>query len=188
MPASDHDGKHPIIPVPNNSGKEVGSPVVRGRLISWDPATGLPVPSSRPVLSAPQIEALAATALSLPYDPEKPAKSDFTSEDGYKAALDKWQAEVDKYAGMTCGEVMMVKLAQHAAEGNHAATEELLDRVLGRPKQSSEVKSVSMRYEDYMQKIADDEAKAQARATAIDVAMFPPPSSTGDPDELKDLM
>lgn len=188
MPASDHRAPHLFPAIIRYGNDRVLTVVVRGRLISWDPATGLPVPSSRPVLSAPQIEALAATALSLPYDPEKPAKSDFTSEDGYKAALDKWQAEVDKYAGMTCGEVMMVKLAQHAAEGNHAATEELLDRVLGRPKQSSEVKSVSMRYEDYMQKIADDEAKAQARATAIDVAVFPPPSSAGDPDELKDLM
>lgn len=189
--APDHDGKHPLIPTDNNSGSSAGRAVVRGRLIDWDPNTGLPMPVDRPVLSAPQIEALAATALSLPYVPEEPDKREFTNEKAYDLAVDKWRAEANRYAGMTCGEVMMVKLAQLAAQGNHSATEELLDRVLGKPKQSSEVKSVSMKYEDYLKKMAEDEAKHQARASAVDVeasTIPPPPGPPSDPDELRGIL
>ena len=177
--ASDHDGKHPIVPVSSSAegGAGEGRSLVRGRLIDWDPATGLPVPTSRPLLTTPQIEALATTALSLLYDPEEPEEGDFTNKKSYALAHKKWEAECNKYAGMTCGEVMMVKLAQHAADGNHAATEELLDRVLGRPKQTAEVKSVSMKYEDYLKKMAEEEARVEVHNSAVDVeatAVQPP--------------
>lgn len=175
-PAPDHDGKHPIVPASPSTADE-GRSLVRGRLIDWDPATGLPVPISRPLLTTPQIEALATTALSLLYDPDEPDETDFTSKKSYEAAVKKWETERNKYAGMTCGEVMMVKLAQHAAEGNHAATEELLDRVLGRPKQTAEVKSVSMKYEDYLKKMAEEDA----RRGAVDVEVSNPGPSPVPP-------
>lgn len=180
MPASDHDGQHPIIPIPpaTAGAQGEGRALVRGRLIDWDPATGLPTPTSRPVLTAQQVEALSSTALSLLYDPEEPDPDEFTSEKGFELAHRKWEAERAKYEGMTCGEVMMVKLAQRAAEGNHAATEELLDRVLGRPKQTSEVKSMTMKYEDYLKKMADEDSKA----SAMDAHIVPAPDGESNDD------
>lgn len=186
-PALDQSHNSPPTTAPMSGAVEPGKALVRGRLIEWDPATGLPVPVSRPILAAQQIEALATTALSLPYEPEEPAATDFTTKQAYDAAREKWEKERSDYAGMTCAEVMMVRLAQRAADGNQSATSELLDRVLGRPKQTSEVKSVSMKYEDYMKKIADEEAKRKATVIDATVEPSPPGSSPAPPEEFPGL-
>lgn len=182
-PAPDQPSSLPGAPI----GAEGNRALVRGRLIEWDPATGLPVPVSRPVLTVPQIEALASTSLSLLYEPEEPVATDFTTKQAYETARAKWEEERSKYAGMTCAEVMMVRLAQRAADGNQAATSELLDRVLGRPKQTSEVKSVSMKYEDYLKKVAEEDAKRRAAESVVDVEVQPPGPSPAAPPEFPGL-
>ena len=80
---------------------------------------------------------------------------------------------------MTNAEVMIVKLARSAAGGDQEATSMLLDRVLGRPKQSVESKNLSMTYADVLKEKA-------ARANVVDVLceVARPPSPTDDMDGL----
>jgi len=151
----------------------LGGVMVSKRMIVWN-AEGQPVPAEVPVLTKPQIESLSATALSLLYEPEKPGLSIFTTEVAKKNAQTLYDEECAKYAGMTCAEVMFVKLAQKAAAGSLSATTELLDRTLGKPKQSSEVKSFSMKYEDYVKKVAEEEERARLSRGTVTVEVLPP--------------
>ncbi len=133
--------------------KELG-PVVQKRMIVWG-ADGLPRPSSAPSLSPASISELATVALSLPYKPDPLVPS-----------------EAEEFEGMTNAEVMIVKLARSAAGGNMAATTELLDRVLGRPKQSVESKTMSMTYADVLKEKAARLSEARSRQeSAIDVVV-----------------
>jgi hypothetical protein len=107
--------------------------IINRRMIAWGP-DGLPIPVSTPLISKVQIEALASTALSLPFHDPLCLEPEFE--------------------GMTNVEVMMVKMARKAAGGDLAVASELLDRVLGRPKQSMESKSLNLSYEDFLNEIA----------------------------------
>jgi hypothetical protein len=111
------------------------------------------------MLTKPQIETLAAVALSLPYDDP--------------LGLDP------EFDGMTNAEVMMVRMARKAAAGDLSVASELLDRVLGRPKQSVESKSLNLTYEDFL--------KEAARLAAVPTEPPPHPHPSdifgGDDDE-----
>ncbi len=132
--------------------------VINKRMIVWGP-DGVPRPSSVPTISKQGIEDLAAVALSLPYKiPEVPLD---LSDAEHKKAVARREEEME-FEGMTNAEVMIVKLARSAASGDPDATTMLLDRVLGRPKQSVESKSVTFSYADVLKEKA-------ARAAAIDV-------------------
>ena len=147
------------------------------RMIVWGP-DGNPVPTAVPLLTKQSVEDLAVVALSLPYKvpPCPPVPSDtkasLTSE--YKTALAKYEEEKE-FEGMTNAEVMIVKLARAAAAGSMAATESMLDRVLGRPKQSVESKSVNFSYADILKEKA-------ARASAMDVVVEVARRVEGAPD------
>ena len=66
------------------------------------------------------------------------------------------ELEIDEeFEGLTLGEVMMLRLAYRAARGSRKATNDLLDRVLGKPKSTAEVKTVTFDYNDYINKLAD---------------------------------
>lgn len=121
------------------------------RLVVWG-ADGLPAPATVPLLSKPQIDALAAAALSLPYSPVPPSEA--LPKEQYEVAFNQYLAECAEFEGMTNAEVMYVRLARKAAEGDKEATTVLLDRVLGKPKQSVESKSMKLTYEDYLQELA----------------------------------
>jgi len=108
--------------------------IVNRRLMVWG-ADGLPVPSSSPLITKPQLEALAGAAMSLPY-------------------VDPLGLDGGEFDGLTNAEVMMIRMARKAAEGDLAVASELLDRVLGRPKQSVESKSIRMSYEDVLKEMA----------------------------------
>jgi hypothetical protein len=63
-----------------------------------------------------------------------------------------------EFEGMTNAEVMFIRLARQAAHGGKGsgkAATALLDRVLGKPKTSAEVKSVSINYKDYLQQLGE---------------------------------
>ena len=133
--------------------KELG-PIIQKRMIVWG-SDGLPRPSSAPSLTPASISELAAVALSLPYKPDPLIPS-----------------EAEEFEGMTNAEVMIVKLARSAAGGNMAATTELLDRVLGRPKQSVESKNLSMTYADVLKEKAARLSEINTRREeAIDVVV-----------------
>jgi hypothetical protein len=156
----------PFPPVPlgaEDSGKGAAV-VVQRRVITWTPE-GLPVPTSQPLLSKRGIEELASVALSLPYvvpqpelPPEPAPEAPLTVTEKYErerdAILDKYHAEVEKFAGMTNAEVMMVRQAEKAANGDSGAANDILDRVLGKPKQSVESKNLNLTYEDMLKEKA----------------------------------
>ncbi len=58
--------------------------------------------------------------------------------------------------GATLLEAMVVKLAENAAAGDHKATSEYLDRILGKPKQQTETIQMSMSYAEYLDYLASD--------------------------------
>ena len=124
------------------------------RMITWDEVTGLPVPTDVPILEKPQVEALALTTLALPYRTPPLAVGATEREIEFHKELLEQEKE---FVGMNNGEVMMVRMARAAASGDLAAADKLLDRVLGKPKQSSEVKTMSISYEQFMENLAKQE-------------------------------
>lgn len=123
---------------------------VQKRMIVWE--DGVPKPASVPSLSSASIAELATVALSLPYKPDPLTPSEV------------------EFEGMSNAEVMIVKLARAAAGGSQAATTELLDRVLGRPKQSLETKSLSLTYADVLKEKAERvKTEREQRNDAVDV-------------------
>ena len=114
--------------------------VHKQRIIKW--IDGKPVPVDREIISKEAIAQLPATALSLPYK-----RTDLEIELGIDEDFD----------GMTNGEVMMVVMANDAARGNHKAADMLLDRILGKPKMTTENKNLNISYEQYLQSIVDSD-------------------------------
>lgn len=136
--------------------------VIQKRMIVWGP-DGVPRPSSVPTISRQGIEDLAAVALSLPYKiPEVPPN---LPDKEHQEAVQRREDEME-FEGMTNAEVMIVKLARSAAGGDAEATSMLLDRVLGRPKQSVESKTMSMTYADVLKEKA---ARAQAFDAVVEI-------------------
>lgn len=131
--------------------------VINKRMIVWGP-DGIPRPSSVPTLTPQGIGDLAAVALSLPYKiPEVPLN---LPDKEHQEAVARREDEME-FEGMTNAEVMIIKLARAAASGDQEATTMMLDRVLGRPKQSVESKSMTMTYADVLKEKA-------ARAAVVD--------------------
>jgi len=58
-----------------------------------------------------------------------------------------------QYKGMSNGEVVLRQLIGRATLGCKDATKELLDRLVGKPKQQIETKKLSMTYADYLDAI-----------------------------------
>jgi hypothetical protein len=158
MAETENGGKRgDALPVP-----ALGQTTIQRRMIAWTPE-GLPVPVSVPMLSKAGIEELATAALSLPYKIEPLALVDIPASAPPElqsrlqiendAAEKAYEAELE-FQGMTNAEVMIVKLARAAARGDKDATASMLDRVLGKPKQSVESKSMKLTYEDYLKEMA----------------------------------
>ncbi len=55
-----------------------------------------------------------------------------------------------EYIGLSKGEVVLRQLIGRATCGDKDATKELLDRLVGRPKQQIESKKLSMTYQEYL--------------------------------------
>jgi len=189
---ADGQGTPSQIIIKNNEGVVSDSVLPLRRMIVFG-ADGVPRPVSVPLLTKQSVEDLAVAALSLPYKiPPAPPPLDPLSLElptaEYKERLREHNEGLE-FIGMSNAEVMIVKLARAAAAGSMQATETLLDRVLGRPKQSLESKSMTMTYADVLKEKA-------ARAEAVDVLAevarrtednsFPPAPELEDP--LKDLM
>lgn len=111
---------------------------------------GLPVPASAPMLSEAQLGAMPLTAASLPYE-TKPREHLTIKE------KEEYLKSEKQYEGLSNGEVMVIKMAKEAADGNTRTTEIVLDRVLGKPKQTSEIKTMHFTYEDFLKEKAKKE-------------------------------
>ena len=170
--------------------------MVNRRVIVWGP-DGMPAPSAQPMLTKPGIEALTTVALSLPYkirdkvpfELTVPLPPDASQVMKNQREVDLQRAEYEweldqEFVGLTNAEVMIIRLARAAAEGNLSSIESLLDRSLGRPKQSVETQSLSLTYADVLK-----EKAARLRKTeAVDAEVVRPAEPPKPFGELEGLM
>lgn len=113
-------------------------PTAKCTAIKW--VNGVPEPVYKDITPT-SIKQLANVALSMPYEGE------IDPNLGIKIVEPRFQ-------GMTNAEVMWVKIAEQAASGDLDAAKIILDRVLGKPKQSVESTSLSMTYEQYLEHLS----------------------------------
>ncbi len=114
---------------------------IQATSIKW--VNGVPEPFVKSI-NPTSIKTLATTALSMPYQGE------------YSSELDTFIME-PRFEGMTNAEVMWIRTAEKAAAGDLAATNLILDRVLGKPKQSVESMSMTMTYPEFLEHLAKQE-------------------------------
>lgn len=145
-----------------NEGPAPGTPgaglvAINRRLVTWD-AQGNPVVNNVAVFTRANVSELAMAAASQPY---------VTPDDELAVALGLPPSE---FYGMTNLEVMLVKQARWAAtSGETDVIEKVLDRLIGRPKQSIEKHEITETYEQALARVGK---KAQlARGT---VTVMPP--------------
>ena len=113
-------------------------PVANKRCIVWK--DGVPIPATSPLLTKPQMEALPAAAASLLF-------------------IDPLDLEPE-FHGMTNAEVAYIKRARKAAAGDDHSLDKMEDRILGKSKQTSEIKSLHLSYEDFLKEVARQENPA----------------------------
>lgn len=116
-------------------------PTVKRTMIKW--VNGMPEPAYENI-SPQSVKQLATSALSLPYEGE------------YDESLGIKVVE-ERFEGMSNAEVMWVRIAEKAAAGDLSAAGIILDRVLGKPKQSVESTSMTLSYPEYLEMIAKQE-------------------------------
>lgn len=109
-------------------------PVAKKTAIEWE--NGVPKPVYKNITPT-SVKQLAATALSLPYEGE------------YIPELDMLYLD-PRFEGMSNAEVMWVRMAEKASNGDLKAAEMILDRVLGKPKQSVESATMTMNYTEFL--------------------------------------
>lgn len=125
-----------MIPMSNDFQPPVNNKV----MITW--INGTPELTYGKIINTQSVKKLAQVAASLPYEGE-------------------WDEELETYIleprfkGMTNIEVMWIRLAEKAANGDTGAMNMIFDRILGKPKQSVETASVSFTYEQFLQKLAE---------------------------------
>lgn len=120
-------------------------PIAKKTMIQW--VNGVPEPTYGNI-NPSSIKQLATTALSLPYE------GDYNEELGINV-IDP------RFEGMSNAEVMWVRMAEKAAAGDIDAAKTILDRVLGKPKQSVETTTMTLTYPEFLEHLAKQEEKAK---------------------------
>ena len=115
--------------------------VVPKRVLVWK--DGLPTPVDDVLISKAGIEQSMRAALSLKYR----GYWDVDKQD--------WVIEAE-FLGMTNIEVLAIRMAQGAANGDLDMMKQILDRTLGKPKQSVESVNMNMSYQDFLEQKAKD--------------------------------
>lgn len=116
--------------------------VVNQRVIEWDPRTGEPVVTTVPVVTRAQTHDALHAVLAQTYDADPILEPEFV--------------------GRTNLEVMLIRRVRHAAKSGDAdEVDALLDRVLGKPKQTSEVRRVELTYEELVNGLARQAKSAE---------------------------
>lgn len=115
---------------------------VNRRIVVFDAVSGRPVVQNVPMLTKAQVAEIALAAASQLYvDPND------------ESALELGLPPSEFY-GMTNLEVMLIKQARNAAlTGDSDMVEKILDRLIGKPKQTSEI-AKTVTYEGYLTQIA----------------------------------
>lgn len=112
--------------------------LIKATAIQW--VQGVPEPVYRNI-TPKSVKELATTALSMPY------------VGVYDEELGMHVIEPE-FEGMSNAEVMWVKVARKAADGELEATKIILDRVLGKPKQSIESTTMSLTYPEFLEMLS----------------------------------
>lgn len=120
-------------------------PIAQRTMIQW--VNGIPEPSYGSI-NPSSIKQLATATLGLPY------------EGVYNEELGIF-IEEPRFKGMSNAEVMWVKIAEKAAAGDLEAAKMILDRVLGKPKQSVETTTMTLTYPEFLEHLAKQEEKAK---------------------------
>ena len=133
-------------PPSREGGGALGPVAVTQRLVVWD-KDGNPVVKTQQVFTKTQINELQMAAAAMPYvDPN----------DELAVAIGLPPSE---FYGMTNLEVMLVKQARYAAaSGERDYVNDVLDRLQGKPKQSSESHVVTDTYESALARIGQTAA------------------------------
>ncbi len=115
--------------------------------IVWE--SGVPHVEYRQMITKDVLNDLPAAALSMPYK---------RTEQEVLLDLDP------DFGRMTNAEVMNIRLARRAAGGCMDATKTILDRILGRPKQQIESRTISETYTQYLERLAAEEEETLQEA------------------------
>lgn len=70
--------------------------------------------------------------------------------------------------GLSQGQVILMKQVQMAISGDGAATDRLLDRLIGKPEQTNKNLNVSGTYKDFLEEVAVAEGIIDAEARSIE--------------------
>lgn len=108
-------------------------------------------------MDAETITDMRLHALATPYEPKR-------SPDGELLPGE------EKYIGYAKGEVMSLREAQMAAEGDLDAIRHINDRILGKPKQQIDNLNVSISYKDYLEELANAHTPVAEIAQAVPIA------------------
>lgn len=106
---------------------------INRRLMTVD-AQGNPTVSIVPMVTKAAMQDLYNAAVALPFEAPDPADPNH------------------KFDGMTCAEVMVRKQVERAARSGEPG--EVTDRIMGKPKQTSESVKVSVTYEQWLKQTA----------------------------------
>jgi len=119
------------------------SKVLKSRQIVWK--NNAPIVEVVEIIPKEVISDMAGAALSMPY-------------------LDPDDIDEPRFKGRSCVEVTLMKIAEEAASrGDRDALNLLLDRFIGKPKQSIESKKVTVNYSDYLKMQAEVEKQGNSK-------------------------
>lgn len=131
-------------PAPGSPG--AGLVAVPRRIVSWDMTTGEPVVRTVQVFTKAQVSEIAMAAASLPY-----------AEPGDELAVELGLPPSEFY-GRPILEVMLIRQARNAARtGDSQEVERVLDRLVGKPKQTSESHRITETYEEFLKRVSQSE-------------------------------
>ena len=130
-------------------GKEVAAFVpVQRRIIVFE--NGVPVLTSRPVLTKTHIQSLYLVVAAQPYE----------------GPTDPLDPEFGRYDGMTVAEVMVRKQLEAAAKtGDVQAIEIAMDRLIGKPLTKSENHTITDTYESFLKRLSESIVPAPVDVT-----------------------
>jgi len=105
------------------------------KIIEW--VNGIPVPKTERILNEANVKDIVKAASSM----------EFTQDDDLSGIY-------PELYGLSYMEAATIQLARQAAMGDQKAIDMLLDRNIGKPKQTNENKNMNMTYQDFLDEIS----------------------------------
>ncbi len=137
------------------------------RVFRWSENLPTPARQGTRAMEKEQIQALHNAALAMPYLGE------------WNALTQQYEIRDPNMVGMTNAEVMIYRRVLAAAAGDEKATNDILDRTLGKPKQAMEVASMHISYSEFLEQSAAENRAREAQNSTINIT----PTSFADPLE-----